>query len=240
MAKKKKKVAAHRELRLHEKLAAIGVMVTADSLSKAAIQRVDLEETLVDAAVELASADAELRLLGPTLTWVAVHGSSIIIEKLIKLLRRTQGAGQDVSMIGLLALMALAHGHKRWSIVVERFSAEVAKPRLIGPKDMAESLLRLRGEEEWASSSGFRLPKGGGKIDEKWVLSPSALAKQHRQYRNLLIYGPQRRADIITACEAGASTATEASRRTGASNEPCHRVKDELDAVGFGAVSGKL
>jgi hypothetical protein len=227
-----------RELGLYEKLAAIGVMVTASPLSQAEIQRVDIEEALVDATTVLGRGD-DLKLLGPMLSWVAMHGSAIIIEKLLKILRQRKDGGDDVEFVGLYALVALQHGHKRWSIIAERFGPDPAKPRPIGPIDLNESLLRLRGEEEWSKGSGFLVPKGSAAINQKWVLSRPALAKQHRQYRNRLMYGAQWRADIVTAYESGARTPAEASRMTGASYEPCYRVKSELEAAGVLTVTRK-
>ena len=82
---------------------------------------------------------------------------------------------------------------------------------------MSASLLKLRGEEEWSRGSGFTLPKGVVRTDPKWTLSREALAAINRQYRNRLIYGPQWRADIVTAVKRGATTPAEASRLSGAS-----------------------
>jgi hypothetical protein len=207
-------------------------------MSPASIQRADIEETLVEGAVDLGRG-GDLKLLGPLLSWVAVHGSAVIIEKLVKMLRGRQASGDDIEFIGLLAAMALEHGHKRWSIIAERFAPDAARPRHVGPVDLSEPLLRLKGEEDWSKGSGFLVPKGSAAINQKWVLSRSALAKQHRQYRNRLIYGAQWRADIITAYELGASTPAEASRMTGASYEPCYRVKSELEAAGVFVVDRK-
>lgn len=234
MANKRRNSSARppRELGLDEKLASIGVMVSASRLSPADIQRADIEETLVESAVDLGRG-GDLKLLGPVLSWVAVHGSAVIIEKLVKMLRGRLDSGDDIEFVGLFAAMALEHGHKRWSIIAERFAPDLARPRPVGPVDLNESLLRLKGEEGWSKGSGFLVPKGSAAINQKWVLSRSALAKQHRQYRNRLIYGAQWRADIVTAYELGARTPAEASRVSGASYEPCHRVKSELEAAGL-------
>jgi hypothetical protein len=81
--------------------------------------------------------------------------------------------------------------------------------------------------------SGFLVPKGVVEINPKWTLARASLARLNRQYRNRLIYGAQWRADIITAFELGADTPTKASRMSGASYEPCHRVLGELQAAGL-------
>lgn len=239
MAKRRKSSPRlRREPGLSERLAAIGVMVTAASISPADILRVDIEETLVESAVALARGN-DLKLLGPVLTWVAVHGSAVIIEKFAKILRRRQNEGDDIEFASLFALTAIEHGHKRWSIIAERFAPDVTAPRHIGPVDLSEALLRLRGEEDWSRGSGFLVPKGSATINPKWVLSRPTLAKQHLQYRNRLVYGAQWRSDIVTAYELGARTPVEASRMTGASYEPCYRVKSELEAAGVLTISRK-
>lgn len=185
-----------------------------------------------EGAIALARGD-DFRLLGPMLSWVAVHGSAVIIEKLVKMLRHLTKDGKDVEFVALFALIALEYGHKRWSIIAERFAPDSNSPRHVGPPDIAESLLQVKGEESWSKGSGFLVPKGSAVVNLKWVLSRTALAKQHRQYRNRLIYGAQWRSDIVTAYELGARTPAEASRMTGASYEPCYRVRSELEAAGI-------
>lgn len=220
-------------LGLEEKLAAIGVMVSARSLSTKEIAAVDIEETLADVTVELCRTEANFRLVGPVLSWIAEHGSAVIVEKLVKILNLRSADGSDVSFSALIGKFALYRGHKRWSTVVEKFASNIHSPVVFGPSDIAESLLALRGEEEWALGSGFRVPAGSATPHAKWTLARKALAKLNRQYRNRLIYGAQWRADIVTAFERGARTPTEASRMSGASYEPCYRVMDELDAAGM-------
>jgi hypothetical protein len=221
-----------RALSLDEKLAAIGLMVRSDPLAKGDVGKVDIESTLGEAFIALQD-EKNLRLLLPVFTWIEVHGSSVIIEKLIKILCKSAKEKQDTSLAALFAKFALLSGHKKWSTVAKKFTNWPKSPRLLGPSDMAASLLSLRGEEDWAKDSGYRVAKGFLATNHKWVLSRKALAKFNHQYRNRLIYGPQWRADIITAYEQGAKTPTEASQISGASYEPCHRVKVELEAAGL-------
>ncbi len=221
-----------RTLSLDEKLAGIGLMISSKSLSKREVAMVDIESTLAEAFIALLD-ESNFRLLLPVFTWIEVHGSSVIIEKLVKILEKSTADKQDTSLAALFARFALLAGHKRWSTVAKKFTLKLATPRLLGPSDMAASLVSLRGEETWAKDSGYRVAKGLIVPNSKWVLSRKALAKLNHQYRNRLIYGPQWRADIITAYEQGAKTPTEASRISGASYEPCHRVKLELEAAGL-------
>lgn len=220
-----------KNLSLDEKLAAIGIMVATTSLKKQEIANVDIEATLAEAFVAMAD-EENLRIISPVFTWIEEHGSSVIIEKLIKVIGGPKEEQRKISLAGLVAKFALHNGHKRWLTVTKKFT-NPSSPRTIGPKAMTESLIALRGEEEWAKGSGFRVAKGVISTNKKWILSRKDLAKLHHQYRNRLIYGAQWRADIITAYEQGAKNPTEASRMSGASYEPCHRVKGELEAAGL-------
>ena len=221
-----------RNLSLDEKLAAIGILISSKPLTKNEVSGVDIESTLVEVFVAL-NEERNFRLLLPVFSWIEVHGSSVIIEKLLKILRKFAENKQDVSLAGLVAKFALHKRHRRWATIAKNFTYHAKSPRHLGPRDMADSLLLLRGEENWAMGSGYKVPKGVISSNTKWVLSSKALAMFHHQYRNRLIYGPQWRADIISAYELGAKTPTEASRISGASYEPCHRVKMELEAAGL-------
>lgn len=230
MANKKTAKQLRSNLTLEEKLATIGVMVATRRLSERELSSVDLEVTLAEAVVAFAADTNAQRWLGPVLSWVREHGSAVIIEKLVKILSRIVNEAGSANYAALLAAAALEQGHKRWRTVL-MFAP--AAPTLVGDPEMAASLLRLRGEEPWARTAGFLVPHGTMTPNEKWTLSRAALAKIHHQYRNRLVYGAQWRADIITAIEKGARTPAEASRATGASYEPCHRVFGELAAAGM-------
>ncbi len=214
---------------LEEKLAAIGVMTASRRLSARDVAAVDIEATIADVVAAFAADPSSLRWLGPVLAWIREHGSAVIVEKLTKLLHHRASDGTSVEYAALLARFAVAEGHKRWHSLLQ-FAP--ATPRLVGPPDLAPSLLKLRGEEDWAREAGFRVPRGSLTAEAKWTLSRAALARVNRQYRNRLVYGAQWRADIVTAVERGARTPTEASRASGASYEPCHRVFSELAAAG--------
>ena len=229
LAMRNQKLKLPSRLTVEEKLAAIGVMTSTRALTARDVESVDIEGVLVDAIVSIGRQENQ-RLLSLLLTWVSIHGSAVIIEKLMKILRRQSSAGDPVHYAALLAKYAVSVGHMRWGILT-KFAP--TRSILIGPSDLAESLLKIRGEEEWASNSGFAVPKGSTTINPKWVISPNSLAQLNQQYKNRLIYGAQWRADIITAIERGAKTPTEISRMCGASYEPCHRVLSELKDAGI-------
>jgi hypothetical protein len=206
-------------------------MVASETLFAKDREQVDIETTLADSFVALGQGEAHLRLLNPVFTWIEVHAAAVIVEKLLKVLVKLNEAGEDISYGALAARFALSKGHRKWA-VLQSITAASKQQKTVGPPEMSESLLKLRGEEEWSRGSGFTLPRGVIGTDSKWTLSREALAAVNRQYRNRLIYGPQWRADIVTAVERGATTAAEASRLSGASYEPCHRILDELAAAG--------
>jgi hypothetical protein len=216
---------------IEQRLAGIGFMVASDEVLSKDRDQIDIEGTLAAAFVECASDGSFLRFLGPLLSWVEFHGASVIVEKLVRSVANLQLQGQDVSYAALVGKYATSRGLRRWSIL-SRFSANETSERFVGPPQLAKSLIQLRGEEEWSRNSGLQLPKGVVRTDHKWVLSRETLARMNRQYRNRLIYGAQWRSDIITAVELGANTPAEASRLSGASYEPCHRVLGELIAAG--------
>ena len=215
---------------LEQKLAAIGVMVATQPLSREAASMVDIEDTIADSIVHLDGDGGDMRWLGSLLAWVRIHGGVVIIEKLVKILQRRFKQGASVEFAALLGQFALEHDHRRWRALLV-FAPK--SPRLVGPPLLADSLIKVRGEEDWAQPANFLVPRGSLAAESKWVLSPGQLAKLSRQYRNRLIYGPQWRADIITAVEHGARTPAAASRTSGASYEPCHRVLHELEVAEF-------
>lgn len=225
------KVQKHSSLPLDSRLAAIGAMVSSQDISKKEIDATDIEETLADFVLELSKDDSLLRLMNPVLSWIAAHGSAVIIEKLIKMISHHQKTGGDILYVSVLAIVALSNGHKRWSTVLKKYALK--KPQLFLPSPLTKSLLSLRGKDPLFKECGFLVPKGMIEINSKWTLPRTALAQISLQYRNRLIYGAQWRADIITAYELGARTPTEASRMTGASYEPCHRFLGEIRAAGI-------
>lgn len=216
-------------LTLDEQLSSIGLMILTRSLSPSEIESVDIEESLANAFVCL-NEPGNQRLLSLLLSWMSIHGKSVILEKLLKILSRKQAEGDAVHFATLVARFAERNGIKRWKILSNFAPKGVV---IVGPVDLAQSLVNLRGEEDWSTDSGFIVPKGTVTIDSKWVLARDSLAAINRQYRNRLIYGAQWRADIVTAIELGAKTPTDISRMCGASYEPCHRVMSELKDAGL-------
>jgi hypothetical protein len=119
-----------RTLSLEEKLAGIGLMMSSKPLSKSEVAMVDIESTLAEAFIALVD-ESNFRLLLPVFTWIEVHGSSVIIVKLVQILEKSTADKQDTSLAALFARFALLAGHKRWSTVAKKFTLKLATPRLL-------------------------------------------------------------------------------------------------------------
>ena len=107
-----------RTLSLDQKLAGIGIMISSKPALMIEIAKVDIESTLAEAFVALLD-ESNLRLLSPVFTWIEVHGASVIIEKLIKILSKFAADKHDTSLAAVFARFALQAGHKRWSTVAK-------------------------------------------------------------------------------------------------------------------------
>ena len=231
MTKNKTVFRSNIPLSIEQKLASIGLMVSANEADFKQLREVDIEQTLIEAISCFGSDEAFLRYLNPVFTWIEEHGSAVIVEKFVKLLFNRQLQGKDIAYSFLMAKFAEHVGLRRWNQIL-KLKPNPDHLRYVGPADICESFIKLRGEEEWSKGSGFKLPKGIILLNKKWILSRSSLAKLNHQYRNRLIYGAQWRSDIITVIERGVTTPIEVSRISGASYEPCHRILADLTDAG--------
>lgn len=188
----------------------------------------DIEEALIAASAAI-SRGFQDRIPGPLFSWISIHGERVNIERLRKLMKKYDGAQEDLIWIAAFAYFGLSQGQTRWKLLAKPSSKEVS---LVSP-ETARRLIAMKGEESWSEGSGFLIPKGSLSISTKNVLSPAQLAGVCDQYRNRLIFGTSWRADIATAIERGASTPSEAARASGSSYEPAHRVMQELRLASY-------
>lgn len=239
MTKSKTVIRSNISLSIEQKLASIGVMVSASEVDVKQLREVDIEQTLIEAISCFGSDEAFLRYLNPVFTWIEEHGSVVIVEKFVKMLTNRQLQGKDIAYCFLMAKFAEHVGLRRWNQIL-KLKPNPNQLRFVGPEDICESFIKLRGEEEWSQGSGFKLPRGIILLNKKWILSRSSLAKLNHQYRSRLIYGAQWRSDIITVIERGVTTPIEVSRLSGASYEPFHRILADLTDAGKLPVRQKL
>lgn len=203
----------------NQALASIGIRLgSVSSASSRKATSYDIEQVLLDASGALRH---DGRLASLLLSWVHVHAEHVIVEKLRKILRNTKGDDQRIA-ISALAAYAASQGQHKWKKLI----FPVAKGLLFRSKT-AESAIKLKGAEPWAEEYGIRIARGSLRIRPDDVLTVEELAKANPQYRNRLLFGASWRADIITAIQQGASTATEVMKRVGCSYEPAHRIRRE-------------
>ena len=183
----------------------------------------DIEATLLDI---LGHMGEDGRLFSWALSWVKVHGASVIVEKLRKLSKMRPES--SVVWLSALAALAVQEGMSKWRPLVKK----QAEPRFFFPRDLSEGVIAMKGAVPWLKTLNLLLPEGSLRIRETDVLTPEQLAEIHRQYRNRYLFGPSWRADIVTAIEDGAKTPTEIMKRVGCSYEPAHRVLRELKVAG--------
>lgn len=178
----------------------------------------DIEETLLDVIVECRD---DFRLLGVAMTWMKLHSRLVIVEKFFKKLSAQNKILADDPLLNFLIATAMVNGDMKW-----KTGYKYSKKRPLFPTDRQslQALIDVKGLDKNFSKWGVRIPNGYLSSKESNVLSSQELAQSNKQYRNRLIYGANWRADIITAIEEGAATATEITKLIGCSYEPAHRV----------------
>ncbi len=204
---------------LNEKLVYIGFQLAGISRPTNSDGFIDLERTLHAAALEIPK---DSRLLSLLCSWVSVHGDRVIVEKLMRLQKKT-----EAPWLSAISQVALNLGYHKWKRLVRKQKAET----FLIDRDLALSGIRLKGEETGMRKLNFLTPKGSIRIREKDALSIRELAKINRQYRNRLIFGAAIRSDIITAIEQGIPTPYSIAKAIGCSYEPAHRVFNEYKLV---------
>lgn len=178
----------------------------------------DIERVLLGVVEEV---PRDRRLSGVLLAWVKVHGGYVNAEKLGKLARKLRGAGEaQVIWLTAVARWAVECGFVKWKKLIQPAS----EPIYLYSREVTASAIARKGRVAWLAEVGFEVPEGSLRVRESDVMTPEELVKVNRQYRNRYLYGPNWRADIITAIESGLETPTEIMRRVGCSYEPAYRV----------------
>jgi hypothetical protein len=179
---------------------------------------VDIEQTLLDLVREV---PGERRLAGVLLAWVKVHGNYVNVEKLKKLAQQEScKSGKGLVWLTAVAGWAVECGFDKWKRLIQA----LPEPVYLYSPEVTASAIALKGRTAWLSEIGFEVPEGSLRVREGDVMTPEDLVRVNRQYRNRYLYGPNWRADIITAIESGLESPTAIMRRVGCSYEPAHRV----------------
>lgn len=192
--------------------------------TSAAAAREDIEATLLSLIKNLPD---EYRLASVLLSWVKVHGNYVIVEKMMKRVRKESPDSALSRWMVLVAAWAVECGYHKW----KKLGAPLAGPIYFYAPEVSEAAIARKGAIPWLESVGFRVPRDSFRIRESDVLSPEELIAINRQYRNRYLYGASWRADIITAIQDGISSPAEISRVTGCSYEPAYRISQEYRMV---------
>ncbi len=203
----------------NQALASIGVRLGSVSITPEDAIAYDIESVLLHAAGAMRG---DGRLASLLFSWVHVHAEHVIVEKLRKLVRQSDDADQRLA-VSALAAYAVNQGQHKWKKLI----TQPAKGAYLFPGKATESAVKLKGAEPWAEAHGILISKGSLRIRAEDVMTVEELTKANQQYRNRLLFGASWRADIITAIQQGAETATEVMKRVGCSYEPAHRIRRE-------------
>lgn len=205
---------------LNTSLASIGILLGGVATpGKKAIKNFDIEQVLLDAAGQIPN---DGRLASLLFSWIKVHARHVIVEKLRKILRKSPDENKPLA-ISTLAAYAVEEGEHKWKkLIYPKYKDEY----LFNSKS-AQSAVKLKGAELWAKNYGILIASGSIRIRVDDIMSVEQLAGYNKQYCNRLLFGASWRADIITAIQRGANTATEIMKQVGCSYEPAHRIRHE-------------
>lgn len=198
-------------LELNQKLMELGVRLSGKNAPKSKkAEWLDIEETLHEATFHVSG-----RLFSLLCSWVKVHGEQVITHKLMYLQKE-----KFSPWLVALAIYAANNKLHVWKGLIEETGQEYAVSEL----KIAKQAISFKGEETGFRDYGFLIPKGSLRIRENDIFTVKELAKSNRQYKNRLIYGANRRADIITAIELGCKNPFQVSKKVGCNYATAHKV----------------
>lgn len=205
--------------RLTADMAGIGMNFAVEPNPKA-----NVEDTLLYAS-ELGMDEGDLRVLSMLTQWFGLHHGYINADRLVRVVL---SHGSERVRAFWSAMASWAEKDRRFRrLVVEEGEAPVA----LLPVG-TEFQIGRRGEDQRFVGSRLRVPAGTLRERSSDVLSPGALARLHRGYRNRVIMGPSWRADLWTALEREPElSAAEAARRAYCSFATAWQVVQDFQLV---------
>ena len=167
----------------------------------------NLEDTVLAASEEGMERD-DLRVLGVLVDWLDVHYPWLNADRLVRLVQATDAARTQTFWC---AFAQRHHRDRRFARLVALAPSARCDLLRVG----ADFQVRRRGEDTRFEATALRVPAGTLRQRPADVLSPHALAQQHRAYRWRAIIGPTYRADMWAAREADPTlTAAQLARQT--------------------------
>lgn len=187
-------------------LDAIGFRVTYSGIPKLS-EAPDIEKTLVKALYHI---DDEGRLLSLIITWLKIHGTHLIADKLFKEYDAAKEyLGETPWFSGICSYMYSQKDHR-----FKKGVKKLKKPHHLGNRDQS-ILIKLKGAVDFLDEVGILASESSLRIRESDVLSVDELVKGNRQYRNRYIFGANWRAEIITSIQNGAQNPSQVSKLLG-------------------------
>ena len=191
---------------LFRDLEAIGFRVTYSKLPKLS-EDPDIEKTIVKALYHI---DDEGRLLGLMISWLKVHGTHLIADKLFKEYDSAKRyLGETPWFSGICSYLYSHKDHRFKKGVVK-----LKKSHHLGNRDQS-SLIKLKGSIDFLENVGIFAAESSLRIRESDIFSVDELVKANVQYRNRYIFGANWRAEIITSIQNGAQNPNQVSKFLG-------------------------
>ena len=198
---------------LTEDMAGIGM-----NLGGRGNHRANIENTLFFASEE-GMDRADLRVLSVLVTWLAIHGARVNVDRLAKLIE----AGGSKRVRAFWAAVG------RWLAKDRRYS-RLIRLHTAKPLDLldvgTEFQIRRHGEDRRFEGTALRVPGNVLRDRPADVMTPELLARQHRVYSWRIVIGPTFRADMWAEMEGTLGLkAAEIARRTYGSFATAWQVK---------------
>jgi len=198
---------------LTEDMAGIGM-----NLGGRGNHRANIENTLFFASEE-GMDRADLRVLSVLVTWLAIHGARVNVDRLAKLIE----AGGSKRVRAFWAAVG------RWFAKDRRYS-RLIRLHTAKPLDLldvgTEFQIRRHGEDRRFEGTALRVPGNVLRDRPADVMTPELLARQHRVYSWRIVIGPTFRADMWAEMEGTPGLkAAEIARRTYGSFATAWQVK---------------
>lgn len=182
----------------------------------------NIENTLLLASTEAMEHD-DLRVLAVLVTWFGIHARRVNADRLIRLVKECTSPRVAVLWTALAT----------WQARDRRFARLIRKGSRVDLLSTGtEFQTRRHGEDPRFAGSRLRVPANVLRDRPADVLTPRALARQHRAYHYRLLIGPGYRADLWAALEEDPTlTPAALARQTYASFASAWQVRRDFEML---------
>jgi len=191
---------------LYIELESIGFRVVNSKKSKNK-SNLDIEKIIIKSIYFI---DEDSRMLSLLFSWLKIHGTHLIADKLFKEYNEAKKYLGDSPWFN--AICAFMYNEK--DIRFKKGVKKLKKNYSLGNRDQS-SLIKIKGSVDYLEEIGILVPLSAIRIREQDVLSISELVMLNSQYRNRYIYGANWRAEIITRIQMGAENPNQISKILG-------------------------